>query len=113
MLVIETTCSEPALAAILLVVKNILGILQIIGPIAAIVSIMWQFAKLTVNPDDKKGLSKIRNSAIALIVLFLVPAATNAFFALLDDSFVISDCWNNTRSAAIRKVVNIGNNSKY
>ena len=72
MLVIETTCSEPALAAILLVVKNILGILQIIGPIAAIVSIMWQFAKLTVNPDDKKGLSTFFSTCCNKCVLCFI-----------------------------------------
>lgn len=107
MLAIETTCSDPALAAILLVVKNILGLLQIIGPLAAIVSIVWQFVKLTANPDDKKGLSKIRNSAIALVVLFMIPVVTNAAFALLDDSLVISDCWNNTTSTVIGRAINV------
>ena len=96
MLTIVTTCSDPALAAILFAVKNIMHLLQIIGPIAAIISIIWQFVKLTANPDDKKGVGKIRNSAIALVVLFIIPVVTDAAFALLDDSLVISDCWNNT-----------------
>ena len=46
------------------------------------------------NPDDKKGLPKIKNSAIALVVVFLIPTIVNAAMYLLNDSLVISDCWN-------------------
>ena len=46
----------------------------------------------------KKALPKVRNSAIALVVLFMVPVIVNAFFALLDDSTTLSSCWNSDTS---------------
>lgn len=92
---VSSACSDPGLASILAIVKKVLTLFQIIGPILAIISIAFRLTMLMKNPDDKKGLPKLRNSAIALLVLFLVPAIVNAAFAMLGDSFQISSCWNN------------------
>ena len=97
-LAITSACNDPGLIPILVVVKRILSLLQIIGPILALVMMSINLAMLVKNPDDKKALPKVRNSAIALVVLFMVPVIVNAFFALLDDSTTLSSCWNSATS---------------
>lgn len=93
-LALSSACNDPGLASVLLVVKKILSLLQIIGPILALIMMSIHLINLVKNPDDKKGIPKIRNCAIALVVLFMVPVIVNAFFALLDDSIPLSSCWN-------------------
>lgn len=94
-LVSQSTCSEPALGKMLYVVKNILGIIQIISPILLIVMLSIHLTNIMRNPDDKKALPKIKNAAIALIVIFLIPTIVNAVMYMLGDNLTISDCWNN------------------
>ena len=91
---IGSSCSDPGLMSVLAVVKRILSFIQIVGPIIAIVSLTIHIVMLVKNPDDKKGIPRIRNSIIALVVLFLLPSIINAFFVMLDDTTVISSCWN-------------------
>ena len=91
---IGSVCNDPALVSVLAVIKRVLSVLQIIGPILAIISLSYHIFMMVKNPEDKKGIPKIRNSALALIILFLLPVVVNAVFALLDDSTIISDCWN-------------------
>lgn len=95
-LAITSSCSDPALGAFLAIVKNILSVIQIIGPIVCIVSLTYHIIMLVKSPDDKKAFPKIKNSLLALAVLFLIPFIVNAVMGLLDDSTTLSDCWNNT-----------------
>ena len=88
-------CSSPALLPILSTVKRILGIIGIIAPILLIVMGSIRLIKLVENPEDKKGLPKLRNSFVAAAVIFLIPVIVNAAMYMLDDTFVISECWNN------------------
>lgn len=94
LLAIESTCSDPGIASILAIVKKLLTLFQIIGPILALVSFSIHLTRLIKNPDDKKALPKLRNSAIALVILFMIPVIANAFFGMLGDSTSISSCWN-------------------
>ena len=94
-LVSQSTCSDPALASVLFIVKNILNLIGIIAPITLIVMLAVHLIKLVKNPDDKKGLPRIKNALNALVVIFFIPVIVNAAMYLLDDSFTISDCWNN------------------
>lgn len=100
-------CNDSSLASILAVVKNILSLLQLFGPILAIISLIYHFVLLMKNPDDKKGLSKIKNSIIALLLLFFVPVIVNAFLLLLDDRYEISRCWNDAEYNTAREVTYI------
>ncbi len=50
------------------------------------------------DPDDKKRFPKIRNSAIALLILFFVPVMVNVVFSWMDNSTTLSSCWNNASS---------------
>lgn len=103
-LAITNSCSDPGLASILTIVRKVLGLIQIIGPILALLSIAFRLTMLMKNPDDKKGLPKLRNSAIALLVLFLVPSLVNAFFTMLGDSTTISSCWDSANLNLAREV---------
>ena len=93
-LFLETTCQSPILQVAIKLTKNILILLQIIGPIILIGSLVYSFIQMTINPDDKKMPKKIINKFIAAIVLFFLPTIMNATMGLLGSTFIISDCWN-------------------
>ncbi len=87
-------CGDPGLAKILQIIKSALGLIQMIGPILAIISIVINLIKLMASPDEKKYKNLIRNWLIAFVMLFLLPIIINLVMALLDSSFRISSCWN-------------------
>ena len=91
---ITNNCSSQALASILNILKNILTVIQIIGPILLIISLTVTIVKLMNNPDEKKLKGKIRNEIIAIILLFSVPFIINATMSLLGDNFSVAECWN-------------------
>lgn len=105
LLSIGSACNDAGLAAILAIVKRILTLVQIIGPILAIISGSIHLTMLMKDPDDKKRIPKIRNCGIALVVLFLVPVIVNAVFGWLDNSTQLSSCWNSASTT-----VNTGGN---
>ena len=86
-------CNNAALASFLYMVKNVLNIIWIVGPMLAIISLTINLTMLVKNPEEKKVPSKIRNSIIALIVLFMIPTIVNVSMALLGNNYEISSCW--------------------
>ena len=86
-------CNNATLGILLYYFKNILNIIWIVGPILAIISLAINFSMLVKNPDDKKAPKRIRNSFIALVVLFMIPTIVNAAMALIDDSSELGACW--------------------
>lgn len=88
------TCSDPALANSLLLVKKFLGFVQFIGPIVGMVGLTIHLIKLFVNPENKKNNKLITNWIMAILLLFFFPGLLNAFMYLLDDSFELTRCWN-------------------
>ena len=97
---IISACSDPALAALLSVVRKGLSLIQIIGPILALISLSLHFIRLVKNPDDKKGLKRIDISIQALLLLFFVPMFVNAVMGWMDTSTQFSSCWNNADFSA-------------
>jgi len=94
MLFLETvTCDDVALANILVIVKRVLSLIQIVGPILCIVSLIYTFIKMSINPDEKNNPKRIVNIVLALVIMFFVPVIVNAVMLLLDDSTDISSCW--------------------
>ena len=91
---LETSCSSAELAVTLTIVKRILNIIQIFGPLLLIISLTITFIKLMSNPDDKKLTPKIKNSIIAVILLFFVPLLVNVVMGMLDGGFDLATCWN-------------------
>ena len=90
---IVSSCSDYALVGILSVVKNILLILQIVAPILCMISLAITFIKLVKDPDDKKLLVKVRNTIIALFMVFFVPVFVNVGFGIAGESTNVSSCW--------------------
>ena len=86
-------CGSVELAHILGIIKNVLGKIQLIGPILGIVGLILALIKLMANPDDKKTKNSIRNWAIAIVMLFLIPVIINLVVGLFDDSFTLAACW--------------------
>lgn len=101
-------CGAGALANILSIVKTILNIIQIVGPILAIVSLIISFTRLMANPDEKKYKAGLRNSIIALVLLFFLPFLVNLTMSLVDGSFDLATCWNHAE-----EVATIGEESNY
>ena len=58
-LITATDCANTALSTSLLIIKRILLIVQIVGPILLILSLVVNFTKGTFKPDDKKLMKKI------------------------------------------------------
>ena len=88
------SCSDPGVIIIITIVKRVLSLIQMLGPILAIVSLGILFTQHLINPENKKLKNRIKNSVMALILLFLVPYIVNMVMLLCDDSFVFSTCWN-------------------
>lgn len=92
---ITSACSSPMMSGILKTTKNILNFIQLIGPILAICSLTFTFILLVNNPDEKKYVSRIKNSLLALAITFFIPIIVNALFSIMGSSTNLSDCWNN------------------
>lgn len=91
-------CSSPELAIILGAIKKILNIIQILGPVLLICSLVYLFIKLMQNPEDKKLKSRIKNSALALVFIFFIPLLVDVVMKMTDSSFQVSACWNQNTS---------------
>lgn len=101
---IQYACSDSAMLALLTIVRRILAFIQIVGPLLALVSLSIHIIRLMKNPDDKKGWPRVKNSSIALVMLFFIPTIVNAAFGMLGDSTEISSCWNGANINIAREV---------
>lgn len=101
-------CGDAGIANLLSITKKIVNLIQIIGPILALVALAVCFTRLMANPDEKKYKAGLKNSLIALGVLFAVPFLINLTMSLTDESFDLAKCWNNAE-----KVAKIGEDSTY
>lgn len=91
-----STCNDPVMASVISIIKKCFGVMQIFGPILAIVGGVIAFTKLLANPDEKKYKPLIKNIIIALVLVLLLPTLVNVVMGLFDDNFTISACWNST-----------------
>lgn len=92
--ILDSVCNSKGLGNILSIIRDALDIIQIIGPILAIVGISICLFKMMTNPDEKKYAKSLKNSIISLLLLFLVPMIVNATMNLLSDDLEIVACWN-------------------
>lgn len=95
---ILVSCSSPELAIVLGVVKRLLNLIQMLGPVLLICSLVYSFIKLMQNPDEKKLKSRIKNSALALVIIFFVPLLVDVVMKMTDGAFQVSTCWNQNTS---------------
>ena len=87
------SCNNAILGMFLYFVKSVLKIIWIVGPLLAMISLIINIVMLVKNPDDKKVPAKIRNSIIALVVLFMIPTIVMAAMSLANDSTELGACW--------------------
>lgn len=92
---ILSSCNDVALLNIMAIAKKIIGLIQLIGPIICIISMVYTLFRMMQNPDDKKSPKRLKNSAIALVVIFFLPIIINAFMYLLGENMEFSSCWIN------------------
>lgn len=96
-------CQDGGIVFIIKILKNALTIIQIVGPILAIVSLGVLIFKLASHKDsneEKKLKSQIKNSLIALVTLFFIPLFINLLMSVLSESdvvpnnFTVVTCWD-------------------
>lgn len=95
------SCSSPELVVIMGVVKKLLNIIQICGPILLICSIIYTFIRLMQNPENKKMFARIKNSALALVIIFFIPLLVDVVMKMTDSNFQVSACWNENTSVSL------------
>lgn len=82
----------------IVLVKSMINLIQILGPIICIITLMILFAKITRFPDDKKLDKKVKNTLIALVVVFFIPLSVNILMYYLGDNYDFTKCWNESRT---------------
>ena len=90
---LETSCTSQALANTMGAVGNMLNIIGILVPILLMISLGIKIAKMVANPDNKKGLTQIKNSLIAAAVVFFIPVFVNVLFYSMGEKYNVSSCW--------------------
>ena len=90
---LETSCTSQALSNIMGIIGKILTIIGIVAPILLLIALAIKLTKMVINPDDKKGLPKIRNSIIAAAVVFFIPVIVDAAFQMMGEKYNLSSCW--------------------
>ena len=95
-------CSSPALGAILSMIKRAINIIQIIVPILLMISLIFTFIKLMNDPDNKKLLPRIKNAALATVIVFMIPVFVNVVMSMLGENFSVSACWNSIHHTSSR-----------
>lgn len=91
---LTSVCGSIGLANLITISKTVLTIIQIAGPILAIIGLVTILIKLMSNPDNKKLKTAIKNWLIAFVMLFFIPIIVNVVMKMLDDSFTVAACWN-------------------
>ena len=79
-------CSNKAIASLIMPINNIINLIQIIVPIILLIMISINLTQLVINPDEKKLIKKIKNKAMAAVIVFFVPVIVNAFIGMIGDS---------------------------
>ena len=98
--VLAVSCSSPVLGNILSALRKMLGLIQIIGPLVLLVSLILTITKLMADPDNKKLTKKIINSVLAAVLLFFIPMFVNLVMNLLGEDYNICACWNSTNTSS-------------
>ena len=88
-------CNNAVLAVFFRIAKSLLSLMQIIGPLLAMASLVYLLIKMMQNPEDKKLTKKIFNSCLALVILFFVPLLVTVVLNMVDDSSEFGACWKN------------------
>ena len=102
-------CTDYAIVMLIKIMKTVLDMVHIIGPILLLVSISINVLKLVKHEDsseEKKLVKNIRNSIIATVILFLLPALLNLTMLIISNVGIknttnIDDCWNSVNKISL------------
>lgn len=92
-------CSDPALAAVLSIVKRIFIIIEVIAPILLIVFTSVRIIDKVINPNSKEKSKFIINGFIALVIIFLIPSLLNLTIYIIGTRTNFSNCWNSSSNS--------------
>ncbi len=103
-------CSDPVLTKILSIIKNVLDKIQLVGPIIGIIALIINLIKLMASPEEKKYKSSIKNWAIAIVMLFLLPVIIDVVMSMLlstigesNENFQLATCWESVSETSNSK----------
>lgn len=100
--ILESVCSDYALASMLIILKRVLNFIQIFVPIILIISVVFQLIKKVLNPDDggKEGSMKtIINSFTASLIVVFLPYIINLTMSTISTYGDVGLSENGTLSA--------------
>ena len=100
-MIMELVC-DGNLNNIFYILKTILDIIMIIAPILAIVSLVMHIFNGTIDPDNKKNLTKFKNTIKALMIIFMIPLLINIVTSIVGEKTSLTSCWNNTKRSSIK-----------
>ena len=108
-------CTDYGIIMLVKILKTILDMVHIVGPILLMVSIAINVLKIVKHEDEsevKKLTKNIYNSIIAAIILFLIPTLLNLTMYILSNVGIknttnVGDCWNSVNK------ISISNKGKY
>ena len=96
-MILDVSCNDYGLMPLLKIFKNAIDIIHIVGPILALLSLGILTFKLVTDAsmnNKDKNLKGIKNSLVALAVLFFLPIFINVVMYLVGDNFRVTKCWN-------------------
>ncbi len=96
-----TECGNYVVGYFLSTVKSVVTVLQIVAPIALIISLIISFSKLVISPEnDKKGLRGIAFKCMGIVIFFFLPwiieLALNTFVLESENDgalYLLGSCW--------------------
>ena len=91
---LSNCCHDAGIISLLAIIKSIMDLIQIVVPIILIVFMSIQLTRMVVNPEEKKGFSRLKNQLLATILVFMMPVIINAVVNMMPQSYQISACWN-------------------
>lgn len=89
---INSCCSDYALASTLSIIYNIINLIHIIVPIILLVMVTINLTQLVANPEEKKLLKKLTTKVLAAILVFFIPTIMNVFLNMLPNNMEVYGC---------------------
>lgn len=81
-------CLQPLFLRIIYIIGRIINIIKFVVPIVLIIRVAIDMYRHVINPEDKDGLSKIKNKIIASIVIFLTPTIISLLYSFIEKTIV-------------------------
>ena len=81
-------CLQPLFLRILYIIGRIINIVKFAVPIVLIIRVAIDMYRHVINPEDKDGLSKIKNKIIASVVIFLTPTIVSLLYSFIEKTIV-------------------------